>query len=252
MIDAHIKLGKDYISDGKDTTESEILKEMEKLHLDGCVVYPAGSNISLEIERENNERVLKFGQENPNKIFPVCQLNPNYEYDLFFSEFADYKKKGCKGISIDTEVYGWDAHSHHGRVVFETASNLDLPLFITSGVGLPLGQPIRLYDLCREYQNVKVVLVYATKSYVGDQCKVLADECSNIYFETSLGPNIRSLKNIVKKYGANRVAMGSGLIELMGHSVYSFENSGLSQTEIQQSTSKTILEIMGIEEVQVC
>ena len=247
MIDAHIHLGKDYVFDGRDVTEEEILEKIDSLNLDGCVVYPANSNISLEVERENNNRVLEFAKKYPSKVYPVCQLNPNYEYEQYYDEVSKYKELGCKGISVNIEIFGWDAHSHHGKTVFDVASKLELPLFITTGIGLPLGQPIRMYELCKDYTDVKVVLVHATKSYTGDQCKTLADECPNVYLETSIGPNMRSLKGLVNRYGSKRIIMGSALPELMEHSIYSFEYSGLSEEDIENATKNTILEVLNVK-----
>lgn len=247
MIDAHLHLGEDLIYDGLDTSEAMILEVMKIHNLKRCVIYPANSNISLSVEREYNERVRKFFTKYPDKVYGICQLNPNYEKDLYMEEIKKYKKEGFKGISVNPQIYGWDPLSHHGKVVFETAAELNMPLFIAVGIGLPLGQPIRLYDLCVNYPNVKVVLVHADKSYCGSQCIPLVKECPNVYLETSLGPNMRLIKKYIQHYGADRIIMGSCHISLTEHSIYTFEHCGISAEEKDWATSKTICKVLGIE-----
>lgn len=247
MIDAHLHLGEDLVYEGFDTSEEMILNILETCNLDGCVIYPANSNISLEIERKHNERVRKFFSKYPNKIFGICQLNPNYEKHIYMEEVKKYKVQGFRGISVNPQIYGWDPLSRHGEVVFETASELDMPLFIAVGIGLPLGQPIRLYDLCSKYSNVKVVLVHADKSYCGNQCEILIKECPNVFLETSLGPNMRLIKKYIKRYGANRVIMGSCHLSLVEHSIYTFEHCGINGEEKSWATDKTICHVLGIE-----
>ena len=247
MIDAHLHLGEDLIFDGVDTTEEKILEEMDRCGLEGAVIYPANSNVSLEAERERNERVAAFCRQYPERIYGICQLNPNYEREMYQAEVEKYKEKGLLGISVNPQVYGWDPRSHHGQIVFETAARLELPLFIAVGVGLPLGQPLRLYDLCQAYPQVPVVLVHADKSYCGHQCETLAGECANIYLETSLGPNMRLLKKYVDRYGADRVIMGSCTMTQVEHSIYMHEHCGITKEQKKWTMGKTIKKVPGIE-----
>lgn len=247
MIDAHLHLGKDLVYDGMDTTKDIILEIMKQCHLEKCVVYPGNSNISKETEREKNKEVEGFFQQYPNQILGICSLNPNYEEEEYEEEVRAYKKNGFLGINVNPQIYGWDPLSHHGMVVFQTAMRTQMPLFINVGIGLPLGQPVRLIERCKEYSNVPVVLVHAGKSYCGNQCNVVAQECPNVYLETSMGPNMRTLKKYVKTYGANRIIMGSGLMSLVEHSIYCFKHCGISDDELDWATKKTILNVLGLE-----
>ncbi len=247
MIDAHLHIGRDFVSDGRDTDEQMILERLEQCHLNGCVVYPGNSNISKEVERKQNEEAAAFFQKYPEKIWGICQLNPNYEEREFMEEVLRYQQMGFRGININPQIHGWDTRSHHGEIVFTVARETKMPLFINVGVGLPFGQPVKLMNLCKKYYDVPVVLVHATKSYCGSQCDVLMQECPNTYLETSLGPNMRSLNRYVKQFGAGRVIMGSCYIFHMEHSIYCFEHCGISGEEFDWATEKTILKVLGIE-----
>lgn len=247
MIEAHLHLGKDGVYDGRDTTEDMILEKMDACGLDGCVVYPANSNVSLEAERERNERVRRFFQSHPGRIYGVCQVNPNYDPDLYEEELTRYQELGFAGVSVNPQIHGWDPDSHHGETVFEVANRRKLPLFIAVGVGLPLGQPLRLYELCRQYQELPVILVHAGKSYCGHQCDILAAECPNVFLETSYGPNMRSLKKYITKYGAERVIMGSGSLSQVEHSIYTYENCGITEEQKEWAMGKSVCKALGIE-----
>lgn len=247
MIDAHLHIGRDLVYDGADTTEDMLLRILESCRLDGCVVYPGNSNISKEVERKQNGEVETLFRKYPERFFGICQVNPNYEREEYLEEISDYKRRGFRGINVNPQIHGWDPLSHHGEVVFSAAEEAGMPLFINVGIGLPLGQPVRLIGLCQKYEDVPVVLVHASKSYCGSQCDVVARECPNVYLETSLGPNMRLLKKYVGSYGAHRVIMGSCYPEHVEHSLYCLEHCGISSEEMDWVGRKTILRVFGEE-----
>lgn len=248
MIDAHIHLGVDYLYDNHDNTLDDLLIEMEKNKLDRMVLYPANSNISVEIERDQHRLVSEAVELYPNKFLGICQVNPHYIDGLFEKEVTNYINQGFKGLSINSQVHGWDPKSKNGQKVFELARKLSIPLFIHIGVGLPLGQPVRLFDLCKEYSDVDVVLVHSGKSAFSRQVHFLVSQLDNIYLETSLGFNMREIKNAVKKYGAERIIMGSAVKEEISHSIYMYSNCGISNEEFEWCTHKTILKVLKGEE----
>lgn len=243
MIDAHLHLGKDLIYD-IDINLDEILEAMTKYGLEKVVLYPANSNISLETEREKHQMILEALKKYPNKFYGICQVNPHYEGNVFEEEVKKYIDVGFKGLSVNSQVHGWDPKSRYGKRVFNLARDLKIPLFISVGIGLPLGLPIKLYELIKEYSDIKVVLVHAGKSAFASQVHVLASEFQNVYLETSLGFNMREIKKSVKKYGANRIIMASCSFDEIEQSIYMYKNAGLSDYEFSYCTEKTILEVL--------
>lgn len=249
MIDAHLHIGQDLVYDGKDTTEDMILDVLERCQLSGVVIYPGNSNISKDVEREKNKEVLELFSKYPDFIWGLCQINPNYEKEEYLQEILNYKRQGFLGINVNPQIHGWDPGSHHGEVVFSSAREAGMPLFIHVGIGLPLGQPIKLINLCKKYPDVSVVLVHAGKSYCGSQCDIVAEECENVYLETSMGPNMRLLKKYVETYGADRIIMGSCEISLVEHSIYCIKHCGIGEEDISWVAGKTICKVLGVEAI---
>lgn len=248
MIDAHLHLGKDFVYDGRDTTEEDIERVLKENGLKGCVLFPANTNISLEKEREQNERVRSFAGKSKFEIFGICQVNPHYTDKDYKEEVVRYVSEGFKGISVNPEVYGWSALTSSGERVFRTAFELKLPLFVSTGVGLPLGMPINLLPMCEKYSDVKVVMMHTGKSVYANQSETVGEICENVYFETSLGLNMRQIKARIKKFGARRVIMGSELLSEVAHSIYCYENCGISDEERAWSTEKSILSVFNKKE----
>lgn len=248
MIDAHLHLGKDYVYDNRDTSISDILAALESNKLDGAVLYPGNSNVGTETERETHDVVCHAFEEYPNRFWGICQINPHVPEDEYFLESRRYIDLGFKGIAVNPQIYGWDPLSSKGDLIFRTALELDVPLFIYTGIGAPLGLPIKLFQPSKKYPDVKKVLVHAGYSMYTSQYELVMQECKNIYFETSMGTNMRVLLKFIKKYGADKIVMGSELLDEIPHSIYMYEQAGLSDSELKQCTHASILNILGIKE----
>lgn len=248
MIDAHLQLGEDYIYDYLSTTVEDIKDVVEKGYRSGIVLYPGNSNSSIEIERKSHQVVLDYLTNNSNKVWGIARVNPNYDSEVYVKEVETYLNNGFSGISVSSQVYGWDPNSSKGELVFSTANKFSVPLFIPVGIGLPLGQPIKLFNLIKKYKNTKVVLVHAGKSVYGSQVNFLAEKFENVYLETSQGPNMRELKKYIAKFGSERVIMGSYNLDSLHHATYMAKNAGLTDDEFFWYTEKAIEKLLNNEQ----
>ncbi len=246
MIDAHLHIGTDDIFDDVDAIEEDILNVMDRNGISACCLYPANSNGSIEAEREKHQVVKDFFDKYPDRAYGICQVNPNYPDDVYFEEVKKHIDEGFKAVAVNPQIYGWDAMGKKGELVFLTASKLGIPVFIFSGIGLPLGQPIRYLPICQKYSDVKVVLVHAFKSVYGEQCDLVAELCPNVYYETSLSVNLRAVKKYSKKY-PHRMIVGSALLNEVEHTVYMLKHSNLTEEEEYWAAEGTIKEVLGIE-----
>ena len=239
IIDAHIHLGKDLIYEGRDTTEESILKALGEHGVDKAVIYPANSNTGLEDERARHNEVKEFCDKYPGKFVGICSVNPNIGAKKYMEEINKYIKQGFEGINVNPLIHAWDPTTSKGEQVFSTAQKFNVPLLINTGIGIPFGLPVKLYYLCKKYDDVKVIIVHAGHSMYDCQYLILGKECPNVYFETSEGPNMRTLKNYIKTLGAHRVMMASETLDEIAHSLYAYRHAGMSEEELEWCLGKT-------------
>lgn len=244
MIDAHLHLGKDLIYDDRDTTEEGIIDSMIKNNLSKVLLFPANSNTGLSDERERNYDVISAVKRNSDKFSGVCSVNPNQGEDVYVKEVKTYLENGLEGIYVNPLVHGWDPVSTKGELVFKTAKKLRVPLFIATTIGIPFGLPERIFYLCKEHPDVKVVLQHACRSLYYAQTMLVAKASENIYFETSFGPDMRTTKKLITMFGSQRVIMGSETLDDIPHSQYVYSHIGLSASDHQWCTKKTIASLI--------
>lgn len=241
ILDAHLHLGRDYLDPTRSVSEQQLLDAMERNGLDGCVLYPGRSNLGLAIERENH-KVVKDFMDTHEHVYGICMVNPHIGAQAYKEEIKRYKNEGFSGICVDPLSHGWDPKSEDGEMVFQTASQLNLPLFIVEGYVTPYGIPARLFEICLRYPDVRVVIVHAGRFIYDPQYKILGRECPNIYFETSHGPRMRDLKKYVRLLGSKRVFYGSDTLEDIDHIQYMYRHAQLTEEETADCMGNAIVE----------
>jgi predicted TIM-barrel fold metal-dependent hydrolase len=218
---------------------------MDELGLESVVLFPGRSNIGLDMERAQHRVLTDFAWANPGKAYPICQVNPHIGEEAYRAEVGEYLKNGYYGMAIDPLAQAWDPLSHWGDMVFRVADDCKVPLFVGTGVGLPLGQPIHLTRLLERYPHVRVVLMHAGRFIYSSQYRVLGSEYPNVYFETSEGiGSAREIKYYVTTFGPHRVMMGSGTLDEIEENIYMYQHAGLGKEELQWCTQNSLLAVL--------
>jgi predicted TIM-barrel fold metal-dependent hydrolase len=95
-------------------------------------------------------------------------------------------------------------------VVFETASELGVPVMVHTGTGAPFALPSLLIRRARQFPALRIVLAHAGFAIYSEEAIVAAEVCDNIFLEPTwcIAGDIRRM---VKTLGPERVMFGGDL-----------------------------------------
>lgn len=224
------------------------MEAMDQNGIDACLCYPANSNIGIEAEREKHREVKDFFKRYPERVFGICCVNPHYDEETYFGEVRRYIGEGFRGISANPQVHAFDPLAQHCEKVFAAARELDVPVFVYVTVGLPFGKPMRLYELCEKYRDVSTVLVHSGEYFYQGQFNILGQEFENIYFEMSLGGDMRAIKKYVDMLGAERILFASETLPEIPYAMYMFRENDLTDKEKEACLGGSAARLLKLKE----
>ncbi len=242
IIDSHAHLGTDRIFD-EYRDEKEILDTMDSNGIDATLVQPMFGTIDLPGIRENHDRIFRFSQEQPRRIFGMISMTPLiHEADFFNEAKRCVKELGFVGMKIHPVCHAVNPASNLGRMVWDVCGQLDIPIMIHTGAGIPFALPAMTIGRCKEFRNVKCILAHAGMiSFVGEAFLAMA-ECPNAYVDTSwTAPH--HIEHFVHLYGAERVMFAGDEAANVPVEVAKYKSLKLSDDDVEQCLWKTANEV---------
>ena len=136
IIDTHTHLGTDRVFD-EVRDEDDIIKKMEDNLVDVTIVQPMFGTIDIEGIREVHNRINKFSQDYPRKIFGMGSMTPLiHEADYYDEAKRCVKELGFVGIKLHPAAYSVSPTLKLGEMVWKVCSELDVPLMVHTGAGV--------------------------------------------------------------------------------------------------------------------
>jgi len=204
IIDPHAHLGTDYVFD-EVRDESDILEKMEKLGVDITIVQPMFGAVYLEDIKAMHDRIYKFTQENPGKIYGLASMTPLIQEKDYFAEAKRcIQDLGFVGIKLHPAAQSVSPNSRLGGLVFKTCSDLGVPLMVHTGAGVPAALPANVISRCKEYPDVTCILAHSGMISFAGEAMLAAKECPNVILETSWTA-AHHIEHFVELFGADRV-----------------------------------------------
>lgn len=256
IVDAHVHLGPDKVF-GRDCNEDDLIRAMKKNGIDCVIVQPGHDNTGLKATKKSHDRVAKFCLKYKGRAYGMCSINPHFGSKNYKEEANRcVLELGFVGIKVHPIVHAWHPLLVDGRLPFETAAELKVPLMVHVGTGFPLSDPMNLLPLCEEFPEVDVILAHAG---VGNGFRVLAREYPNTYLETSFGGSRRFIQGFVKEFGAHRVIFGSNGPDEMEHALWRYHlmredelhYPGLSEEQLEWCLGKSALTVFQLPHVAI-
>jgi len=207
IVDAHTHLGHCRVFDLNDS-EEDLLNSMDSNQIDVSLVQPyPGAPSSTEV----HDRIYSMSQKNSHRIFGIASINPHQDSDLYFSELSRcVKNLGFVAVKLHTIGHAINPAGADATIVFESAQQLDIPIMIHTGPGIPFAAPSSIAPQLEKFPNVSVVLAHAGHGIFSGEAIALA----NIYPQVFLEPSWCTFYNIqamIDAVGAHRVMFGSDL-----------------------------------------
>ena len=227
VIDAHTHLGACRVFD-LDSSEDSLTVSMDENGIDISLVQPyPGAPRSSEV----HDRIFALSNEEPGRFFGIASINPHQDQADYFNELERcVKKLGFVGVKLHTIGHAVNPAGADGTLVFESASQLGIPVMVHTGPGIPFAAPSSLQPQLERFPNVKVIMAHAGHGIFSGEAVAMGLSYPQVYME----PSWCAFYNVagkVEALGVNRVMFGSDLPPNIPIQVDTFKALGLSDED---------------------
>lgn len=235
IIDAHMHLGEDLLF-LTDDSEEVLLKSMDANGVDALVLQPG---IVAKDQKSAHERIYRFASDNPKRVAGLACFNPFMDEDEYYRLVRwTVKDLGFKGVKLHPYAFCISPSHPAAEKIFKIAAELDIAVMIHTGNGVPNALPSLCLPVAKKYKDVRIVLAHSGGGMYGAEATIVAQECPNVFLETSWMP-VYELENAIKKIGCERVMMGSDLITNTASELAKYRSIGLSSAQLEWCFEKT-------------
>ncbi len=207
VIDAHSHLGECRVF-GLDNSEEYLLRGMNDNDIDISLVqpYPGANSASA-----THDRIAELAKKNPGRIFGIASINPHQDSQDYFNELSRcVNDLGFAGVKLHTIGHAMHPAGADGTTVFDSASQLGIPVMIHTGPGIPFAAPSAAIPQLQAFPQVPVVLAHAGHGIFSDEATEVAKAYPQVYLEPSWC-TFYNVGAMVQAIGAGRVMLGTDL-----------------------------------------
>jgi predicted TIM-barrel fold metal-dependent hydrolase len=238
-IDAHLHLGEDlmFLTDDR---EDDVLKAMDANGLDAAIVMPS---IVSRDQKKAHERIRRFADLHPGRIHGIACFNPLMDDEEYNGLIRwTVQDLGFRGVKLHPGAFNIAPSHPAARKIYRIAEELDIPVMIHTGNGLPNALPSLCIPVAREHPKLRIVLAHAGGGTFGADAIVAAEVCPNIFLETSW-TTVHTLRRMVERLGERRVMLGSDLLANIPVELAKYRAIGLSERLLEWCLGGTAAEV---------
>ncbi len=244
IIDAHTHYGYDYVFE-EDLSLDDLLANMEKHKIDISIVQP-GTVLDLKTVRKQHNKISTLSKKMPGRIYGMANPNPHLPKSKYSKELERcIKDLGFVGVKLNTFGHAVNPNLNAGRMVFELASKLNIPVMVHTGEGIPWSLPSTLIPIAKEFPNIDIVLAHCGGNIFSCEAQLAAQICPNIYLETSWIPSL-TIREFCRKIGANRVMFGSDMGNNVATELAKYRTINLTKEELDWCLWRTASRVFKI------
>jgi predicted TIM-barrel fold metal-dependent hydrolase len=244
IIDAHAHLGYDQIFEEEFNAEN-LLINMDKYKITASIVQP-GVVLNLEEVIVQHNNIASLSEKASGRIFGMANPNPHLSKEKYQEELERcIKKLGFVGVKINPLAHAVNPTNLASMKVFEIASELEIPVMVHTGSGVPWALPSLLIPIAKGFPDLKIILAHCGGPLFSSEAELAAKICPNIYLETSWLPGT-TIYHYCKTLGAHRVMFGSDHAENIATELTKYRTIGLSNKELRWCLWKTASSVFNI------
>ena len=203
IIDTHIHLGSSRLTHGP-YTEQDLIGAWEENELFGMVVLPVSD--PAPNARAAHDQIAAFAKSRPH-VWGIVDANPKDEdYEEEFARCIE--QLGFVGVKMMNIMNGYEPLGPISDKVFNMARKYDVPVIFHTGEGVPWSLPSMMIPRARQYPDVKIILAHSGAKIYHREAIIAAQECKNIYLETSWS-FLAHLRSFINEIGMDRLMFGS-------------------------------------------
>jgi uncharacterized protein len=242
IVDSHLHLGPCRVFDAE-VTGPDLVAALERNDVSLALVMPFPG---APDPRRVHDDIAALARET-GRVAGIVNLSPHGERAAYAAEAERcVRELGFVALKLHTVGHAVDPMSNDGRMVFEEATGLGVPVMIhTGGVGEPFASPSHCLPLAKEFPDTRVVLAHAGMGMSTKEAAVVAQECNNVWLETSWC-SILDLHWLVDVLGPSRLMMGSDAVENLPLAVAAYRMLGLDDAALARCLGLTAAEVFGV------
>lgn len=243
IVDSHAHLGDCRVFD-LNVTEKQLIDGLDSNGVDAAVVMPFPGTGDYAA---NHKRIADLSKEYPGRIYGVASIPPWVSQEEYLKELDTcVKEYGFVGLKMHTVGHAIIPTSRTGKLIAEAALNHQIPLIVHTGIGVPFALPSMCIPLAKEYPELKIILAHSGAKIYVSEAILAAQECDNIYLETSWSSPI-DVKKMVDLFGAGRVMFGSDGPDNTHAELEKHRSSKITEEELAQTLGGTALSVFNIK-----
>jgi uncharacterized protein len=207
IIDTHHHVDSCRVFD-LDQPEELVLETMDANDVAATIVQPfPGPPDPIAV----HDHIADMAKRHPGRIFGMVSLSPHRDRDDYHEEARRcVEDLGFVALKMHTIGHAVNPLGVDGQTIFETARDLDVPVMIHTGPGVPFADPAMLLPPAKRFPDVTIVMAHAGFGVFGGPAIAVAMECPNIVLETSWAATYE-IPWALEELGAERVMFGADL-----------------------------------------
>jgi len=244
VIDVHSHLGFDYVFQ-EDFRPEYLIEELEGQGVDTLITQPA-TVLDLATAREQHDAVAALAKRFPGRIYGMANPSPHLPEDVYRAEVERcVRELGFVGIKLNTTAHSVGVGLRPGRLVFQVARELKVPVMVHTGSGVPWALPSALLPVAREFDDVKIVMAHSGAMIYAAEALEVAINRPNVYLEVSWTPG-HLVRKFCRAVGARRVMFGTDHADNCATELVKLRTAGLSDEELEWCLGRTAAEVYSL------
>lgn len=230
LIDVHVHLGVGTVG-GVVVSEEELLKSWDEVGITHAVVQPTTQRVDFDSQTSIHDRIYRFAKAQPGRVFGMINMNPHLPPAFYKDEARRcVEELGFVGLKLNPASVACNPLSPDGLLAFETAHELGIPIMVHTGMGLPAALPSNILPRARQFPDLKVVMAHSGMMWLEDEAILVAQECPNVYLETSWTP-VHIIKKMLQTIPPQRLLFASDLWDNASTEIAKWQAVPLSPAE---------------------
>ncbi|MBP2662210.1 MAG: putative metal-dependent hydrolase of the TIM-barrel fold [Firmicutes bacterium] len=211
IIDVHAHLGCDVVFD-EEQSEEQLITSYYEHNIHGAIVQPYICRPYLEDTRQIHNRIYELTKNKDKRFWGMASINPHFKAADYDKEAVRcIKELGFVGLKITPIAHAVHPSSKDALHTFEIARELNVPLMIHTGAGVPFSDPISVINAIESFKDVIVVLAHAGSEMHNQQATFIAKKYDNVYLEPSW-VGVIGLEKMVQQVGCGKIMFSSDSI----------------------------------------
>lgn len=229
LIDAHAHVGSCRVF-GHSLEPSAMLDMMDAQGVTASIVQPfPGAPDPARV----HDLIAEMARQRPGRVYGLASLTPHQPPEAYRQEIRRcVQELGFVGLKIHPIGHAVNPLTPDARLPFEVAAELDIPLMIHTGPGIPFAEPAMWIPLAREFPNTTVILAHAGWGLFTGPAILAGELCPNIVLETSWC-NVSDLGRMLRVVGSERMLFGADLPLNVPVELAKYRALGLAARDLQ-------------------